>query len=164
VTRALCLRPRYSKTRAETSASKTRYSALRQKTTRSPESGAVFVGNQNPSAHTTAPNAGGAYSRWVCMATCVPPWHVVLTPTPRTQITTAPGWAQDASCAPSAVALIIRLLTGVRPVQGFRTYPSFLHFLASVTLLAAYIAVICIRGLSFAFRHPFVIVRVELKP
>jgi len=40
---------------------------------------------------------------------------------------------------------------------GFRTYPSFLHFLASVTLLATYIAVICIRGLSFAFRHPFAI-------
>ena len=48
------------------------------------------------------------------------------------------------------------------PVQGFRTYPSFLHFLASVTLLAAYIAMICIRGLIFAFREPSAIVRVEL--
>jgi hypothetical protein len=47
-------------------------------------------------------------------------------------------------------------------VQGFRTYLSFLHFLASVTLLAVYIAVICIRGLSFAFIHPLEIVRVEL--
>ncbi|KAH9065236.1 DHHC palmitoyltransferase-domain-containing protein [Lactarius vividus] len=40
---------------------------------------------------------------------------------------------------------------------GFRTYPSFLHFLASVTLLAIYVAVICIRGLNFAFRHPLAI-------
>ncbi|KAI0252131.1 DHHC palmitoyltransferase-domain-containing protein [Lactifluus subvellereus] len=37
---------------------------------------------------------------------------------------------------------------------GFRTYPSFLHFLASVTLLAVYVAAICIRGLIFAFSHP----------
>jgi palmitoyltransferase ZDHHC2/15/20 len=44
-------------------------------------------------------------------------------------------------------------------VQGFRTYPSFLHFLASVTLLSAYIAAICIRGLVFAFSHPLAIVR-----
>ncbi|KAH9166120.1 DHHC palmitoyltransferase-domain-containing protein [Lactarius sanguifluus] len=42
---------------------------------------------------------------------------------------------------------------------GLRTYPSFLHFLASITLLAIYVAVICIRGLSFAFRHPLAIVR-----
>ena len=47
-----------------------------------------------------------------------------------------------------------QLLTPIRTIQGFRTYPSFLHFLASVTLLAAYIAVISIRGLSFAFRQP----------
>ncbi|KAH9980081.1 DHHC palmitoyltransferase-domain-containing protein [Lactifluus volemus] len=40
---------------------------------------------------------------------------------------------------------------------GFRTYPSFLHFLASVTLLSAYIAAICIRGLVFAFTHPLAI-------
>lgn len=40
---------------------------------------------------------------------------------------------------------------------GFRTYPSFLHFLASVTLLAAYIAVICIRALSFVFRERLVL-------
>jgi palmitoyltransferase len=45
-------------------------------------------------------------------------------------------------------------------LQGFRTYPSFLHFLASVTLLAAYVAAICIRGLVFAFSHPLAIVRV----
>lgn len=76
------------------------------------------------------------------------------------QITTAPGWVQDASCAPSVLTQL-KLLT---PVQGFRTYPSFLHFLASVTLLAAYIAVICIRGLIVAFREPLAMVRVELIP
>jgi hypothetical protein len=46
-------------------------------------------------------------------------------------------------------------------VQGFRTYPSFLHFLASVTLLAAYVAVVCIRGLVFAFSNPHAIVRTQ---
>lgn len=45
------------------------------------------------------------------------------------------------------------------PLQGFRTYPSFLHFLASVTLLATYVAVVCIRGLVFAFSRPLDIVR-----
>ncbi|KAH9969828.1 DHHC palmitoyltransferase-domain-containing protein [Russula dissimulans] len=40
---------------------------------------------------------------------------------------------------------------------GFRTYPSFLHFLASITLLAAYVTVVCIRGLVFAFNHPMAI-------
>ncbi|KAI0301090.1 DHHC palmitoyltransferase-domain-containing protein [Multifurca ochricompacta] len=40
---------------------------------------------------------------------------------------------------------------------GFRTYTSFLHFLASITLLAAYVAVVCIRGLVFAFSHPLAI-------
>jgi len=40
---------------------------------------------------------------------------------------------------------------------GFRTYPSFLHFLASVTFMAAYVAVICIRGLVFAFNKPLAI-------
>ncbi|KAH9002792.1 hypothetical protein EDB86DRAFT_3073927 [Lactarius hatsudake] len=73
-------------------------------------------------------------------------------------ITTARGWAQNASCAAfSAVALVPQLLTRVCIVQGLRTYPSFLHFLASVTLLAIYVAVICIRGLNFAFRHPLAI-------
>lgn len=47
-------------------------------------------------------------------------------------------------------------------IQGFRTYPSFLHFLASVTLLAAYTAVICIRGLVFAFSNPLGIVRTRI--
>ena len=47
-------------------------------------------------------------------------------------------------------------------IQGFRTYPSFLHFLASVTLLAAYTAVICIRGLVFAFSNPLAIVRTRI--
>jgi hypothetical protein len=46
-------------------------------------------------------------------------------------------------------------------VQGFRTYPSFLHFLASVTLLAAYVSVVCIRGLVFAFSKPHAIVRTQ---
>ncbi|KAI9508414.1 hypothetical protein F5148DRAFT_913259 [Russula earlei] len=40
---------------------------------------------------------------------------------------------------------------------GFRTYPSFLHFLASVTLLTTYVTVVCIRGLIFAFSHPLAI-------
>jgi palmitoyltransferase ZDHHC2/15/20 len=47
-------------------------------------------------------------------------------------------------------------------MQGFRTYPSFLHFLASITLMAAYVAVICIRGLVFAFSNPLAIVRTRL--
>src|SRR5258708_12293139 len=44
-------------------------------------------------------------------------------------------------------------------LQGFRTYPSFLHFLASVTFLSAYVSVLCIRGLVFAFSQPLAIVR-----
>ena len=47
-------------------------------------------------------------------------------------------------------------------VQGFRTYPSFLHFLTSVTFLAAYIAVVCIRGLVFAFSNPLAMVRTRI--
>ncbi|ETW81424.1 hypothetical protein HETIRDRAFT_318448 [Heterobasidion irregulare TC 32-1] len=40
---------------------------------------------------------------------------------------------------------------------GHRTYPSFLHFLFSITLLSVYIAAISIQGLSFAFRNPLAI-------
>jgi len=54
----------------------------------------------------------------------------------------------------------VRKLTA--EMQGFRTYPSFLHFLAAVTLLAAYVATVCIRGLVFAFSNPFAIVRTRV--
>ncbi|THH16528.1 hypothetical protein EW146_g4125 [Bondarzewia mesenterica] len=40
---------------------------------------------------------------------------------------------------------------------GHRTYPSFIHFLSSSTLLSVYIAAICIEGLKFAFRNPLAI-------
>ncbi|KAI0313596.1 DHHC palmitoyltransferase-domain-containing protein [Amylostereum chailletii] len=36
---------------------------------------------------------------------------------------------------------------------GYRTYPSFLHFLACVTAYALYVACICIQGLYFAFHN-----------
>lgn len=42
--------------------------------------------------------------------------------------------------------------------QGHRTYPAFLHFLFSITLLATYVAVMCISALWYAFHHPFAIV------
>ncbi|TRM70305.1 DHHC palmitoyltransferase-domain-containing protein [Schizophyllum amplum] len=38
---------------------------------------------------------------------------------------------------------------------GHRTYPAFVHFLISVTILATYIAVICVNALLFAFRNPY---------
>src|SRR6266702_1136135 len=166
VTQGPCPRPsqRYNKMLVATSASKTRSSARRQRTTRSPESGAVFAGDPNPSAHTTAPNAGGACSRWVCVATSAlsrPP-VACRTHAYSAHIDHHCPW-MGARCIVrtfSAVAPIPQLLMRVGTVQGFRTYPSFLHFLASVTLLATYIAVICIRGLNFAFRHPLEIVRV----
>lgn len=37
---------------------------------------------------------------------------------------------------------------------GHRTYPAFLHFLGSITLLALYIAVLSLSSLTFAFQHP----------
>ncbi|GLB38623.1 putative DHHC palmitoyltransferase family protein [Lyophyllum shimeji] len=38
---------------------------------------------------------------------------------------------------------------------GHRTYPAFLHFLCSVTLLAIYIAIISASGLWYAFNNPY---------
>ncbi|TFK70934.1 zf-DHHC-domain-containing protein [Pluteus cervinus] len=40
---------------------------------------------------------------------------------------------------------------------GHRTYPAFVHFLACITLLAIYIAVISINGLLYAFSNPYTI-------
>lgn len=40
---------------------------------------------------------------------------------------------------------------------GHRTYPAFLHFLCSVTLLAIYIGVISVDALWYAFSNPFLI-------
>ncbi|KAL1719204.1 DHHC palmitoyltransferase-domain-containing protein [Schizophyllum commune] len=40
---------------------------------------------------------------------------------------------------------------------GHRTYPAFVHFLTTVTLLAMYITVICSRALLFAFRNPYAV-------
>ncbi|KIK01889.1 hypothetical protein K443DRAFT_97841 [Laccaria amethystina LaAM-08-1] len=40
---------------------------------------------------------------------------------------------------------------------GHRTYPAFVHFLCSVTLLATYIAVISISALWYAFHNPFIV-------
>ncbi|KNZ73199.1 Palmitoyltransferase ZDHHC15 [Termitomyces sp. J132] len=45
---------------------------------------------------------------------------------------------------------------------GHRTYPAFLHFLLSVTLLALYIAIISIFALIYAFNDPYVMVRHSL--
>lgn len=40
---------------------------------------------------------------------------------------------------------------------GHRTYPAFLHFLCSVTLLATYVTVMSISALWYAFHNPFTI-------
>ncbi|KAH9480611.1 Palmitoyltransferase ZDHHC15 [Psilocybe cubensis] len=40
---------------------------------------------------------------------------------------------------------------------GHRTYPAFVHFLLSVTLLSMYISSVSFRALWFAFHHPFVV-------
>lgn len=45
-----------------------------------------------------------------------------------------------------------------RPFQGHRTYPAFIHFLCSVTLLSTYVAVISISALWYAFHNPLTIV------
>ena len=53
------------------------------------------------------------------------------------------------------------MLPYLRPLilsQGHRTYPAFVHFLTTVTLLAMYITVICSRALLFAFRNPYAVV------
>ena len=98
--------------------------------------------------------------------------------TARIKITIVPGWAPNVLCvctrtAGMAARFILEtiifysdalLCLCTAALQGFRTYPSFLHFLASVTLLAAYVAAICIRGLVFAFSHPLAIVRVFPPP
>lgn len=44
------------------------------------------------------------------------------------------------------------------PVQGHRTYPAFVHFLACITLLALYIAVISGSALLYAFNNPLDVV------
>ncbi|TEB24551.1 zf-DHHC-domain-containing protein [Coprinellus micaceus] len=38
---------------------------------------------------------------------------------------------------------------------GHRTYPSFVHFLTSATLLALYVATVAARALMYSFRNPF---------
>lgn len=43
-------------------------------------------------------------------------------------------------------------------LQGHRTYTSFLHFLASVTLLAAYVGGVSISAVYYAFENPLSIV------
>lgn len=43
-------------------------------------------------------------------------------------------------------------------LQGHRTYPAFVHFLCSVTLLSIYIAIMSISALWYAFHNPFTIV------
>ncbi|KAF9562589.1 zf-DHHC-domain-containing protein [Agrocybe pediades] len=40
---------------------------------------------------------------------------------------------------------------------GHRTYPAFVHFLCSITLLALYITAMASHGLWYAFSHPFVV-------
>ncbi|KAF9464119.1 DHHC palmitoyltransferase-domain-containing protein [Collybia nuda] len=40
---------------------------------------------------------------------------------------------------------------------GHRTYPAFIHFLSSVTLLSIYIAIISISALWYAFHNPFTV-------
>jgi hypothetical protein len=46
-------------------------------------------------------------------------------------------------------------------LQGHRTYPAFVHFLCSVTLLSIYIAIMSISALWYAFHNPFTIVSPE---
>jgi len=146
------------------SASKTRSSVRHQRTTRNLEGGAVFAGDPNPSAHITAPNADGACSRWVRSALSRPPWRMSHLRLLRTCRSSLPLVGRKMHRAHLPLYRSSQLLMHACVLQGFRTYPSFLHFLASVTLLATYVAVICIRGLTFAFRHPVAIVRVELNP
>src|SRR5262245_25005867 len=45
-------------------------------------------------------------------------------------------------------------------IQGHRTYPAFLHFLCTITLLAGYIAIISARAVWFAFNNPYSIVSI----
>ncbi|KDQ62679.1 hypothetical protein JAAARDRAFT_30583 [Jaapia argillacea MUCL 33604] len=40
---------------------------------------------------------------------------------------------------------------------GHRTYPAFIHFLSSITLLALYVAFVSITALYHAFEHPFIV-------
>ncbi|KAF9533080.1 DHHC palmitoyltransferase-domain-containing protein [Crepidotus variabilis] len=40
---------------------------------------------------------------------------------------------------------------------GHRTYPAFLHFLVSVSLLSAYVSGVCGHALWYSFNHPFVV-------
>ncbi|OJA14472.1 hypothetical protein AZE42_05286 [Rhizopogon vesiculosus] len=40
---------------------------------------------------------------------------------------------------------------------GFRTYPAFVHFLACITALSAYIATISVSAFWWSFNHPFLV-------
>lgn len=42
--------------------------------------------------------------------------------------------------------------------QGHRTYPAFVHFLCSVTLLATYVGAVGANALWYAFDNPFAVV------
>ena len=61
---------------------------------------------------------------------------------------------QVLSTHPASLVLVLSLIVQ----QGHRTYTSFLHFLACVTLLASYIAGVCISAVYYAFLNPLNIV------
>jgi hypothetical protein len=52
----------------------------------------------------------------------------------------------------------LQLSYGDLSYQGHRTYPAFIHFLCSVTLLSMYVAVMSISALWYAFHNPYTIV------
>lgn len=62
-----------------------------------------------------------------------------------------------AKCIVGAFSFCDSVPTHVR-AQGHRTYPAFLHFLFCITLLATYIAIMCIFALVYAFNNPYVVV------
>ena len=137
--------------------------------TRTREGGVAFAGGRSPSGRTTAPSAGVVCLKWVralYLSIDTPTWNVTI----RSPLSLDGRKMHRASLLATTESNehplpLNRVITHcareteLTVLQGFRTYPSFLHFLASVTFLAAYISVICIRGLVFAFSKPLAIVR-----
>lgn len=49
-------------------------------------------------------------------------------------------------------------LSQLKSIKGHRTYPAFIHFLTSATLLALYIATFSMRALLYSFNNPYGVV------
>lgn len=59
---------------------------------------------------------------------------------------------------PSIIFTYIVICLKANISQGHRTYPAFLHFLLSVTLLATYIGIMSVSAVWYAFNNPYTIV------